>query len=107
MPSYSEWRVAFAKQALADLKARDKLLEGPDLPDCGQLHFLQMACEKLCKAYLCGQGVEPSTLQSSHAYIARTLPIIARQQFAVQVGRRANDRSWMIRAIRSLSRKIE
>ena len=51
------WRIAYAKQALADLHAREKLLEHSELPDCQQLHFLQMACEKLCKAYLCGQGV--------------------------------------------------
>jgi hypothetical protein len=47
--SYHEWRVAYAKQALADLLARERLLEHSDVPECHQLHFLQMACEKLCK----------------------------------------------------------
>jgi hypothetical protein len=34
MISYDEWRIAYAKQAAADLRAREKLLEHPDLPDC-------------------------------------------------------------------------
>jgi hypothetical protein len=107
MVAYSDWRVAYAKQAKADREARDRLLEHSDLPGCQHLHFLRMACEKICKAYLCGQGVDPAMLQTSHAYIAGPLPIIARQQFALQVGQAQKDRSWMIRAIRNLARKIE
>lgn len=107
MISYDNWRVAYAKQALADLHARERLLQDPRMPDCQQLHFLQMACEKLCKAYLCGQGVGPETLRSSHAYVSGTLPIIARQQFAMQSRKAQADRTWVIRAIRVLARKIE
>src|SRR5690554_3120919 len=103
-----EWRIGYAKQALADLRARERLLEHSDLPDCQQLHFLQMACEKVCKAYLCGQGVDPETLRSSHAYISGPLPVIARQQFA-QAGPKDAiiDRTWVLNAIRKLARKIE
>ena len=107
MSSYGDWRVGYAKQALADLRAREKLLEHPELPPCQQLHFLQMACEKVCKAYLCGQGVNPETLRGSHAYISRPLPIIARQQFAVETGKTLASRAWVIKAIRVLARKIE
>lgn len=107
MISYDQWRVAYAKQAIADLRTREKLLEHPDLPDCQQLHFLQMACEKLCKAYLCGQGVDPETLRSSHAYISGPLPIIARQQFAQEARKVQTDRTWVIQALRALPRKIE
>src|SRR6185437_13516789 len=107
MISYHEWRVAYARQALADLRAREKLLKHPEMPDCQQLHFLQMACEKICKAYLCGQGVDPQTLRGSHAYISGPLPIIARQQFAQESRKVHADRTWVIRAIRSLARKIE
>jgi hypothetical protein len=107
MASVSDWRIGYAKQAQADLGAREWLLAKSDLPECQQLHFLQMACEKICKAYLCGLGVSPADLQSSHAYIARQLPIIARQQFATQPGGLHKDRTWMIAAIRVLARKIE
>ena len=107
MISYEEWRIAYAKQALADLLARERLLQHADVPDCQQLHFLQMACEKLCKAYLCGQGVDPETLRGSHAYISGPLPIIARQQYAQETRRVNVDRTWVMKALRSLARKIE
>src|SRR6266513_2554086 len=100
MESFAEWRVAYAKQAKVDLQTRNELLRLPAIPECQQLHFLQMACEKICKAYLCGQGTDPRTLQSSHAYIAGPLPVIARQQFALQSGHAQKGRSWMIGAIR-------
>jgi hypothetical protein len=98
MIDYDDWRRGYAKQALADLRAREALLDRPELPDCQQLHFLQMACEKLCKAYLCGLGVDPQSLQTSHAYITAQLPAIARQQFVP---------GWVTQAIRVLARKIE
>ena len=107
MEQFADWRIAYAKQAKVDLQTRDELLRHPGIPNCQQLHFLQMACEKICKAYLCGQGTDPETLQSSHAYVAGPLPVIARQQFALQSGHVQKDRSWMIAAIRKLARKIE
>jgi hypothetical protein len=39
-----------------------------------------MACEKLAKARLCTQGTAPASLQGSHAYIYKTLPIVIRQE---------------------------
>jgi hypothetical protein len=107
MPSEAAWRVAFAKQAIADLQARERILQHPDLPDCHQLHYLQMACEKICKAHLCARGTDPLSLQTSHAYVARVLPIIARQQFSMRAKKPQKDRSWLIGAIRKLARKIE
>src|SRR5262249_43399085 len=107
MPSHHEWRIAYAKQASADLRGREQLLAMPELPECQHLHFLQMACEKICKAYLCGQGTEPAALQSSHAYIASVLPIIVREQLALKSRHHQKDKSWMVQAIRNLARKIE
>ena len=104
MATLDDWRIAYAKQGQADLLAREQLLENPTLPQCQHLHFLQMACEKICKAYLCGQGSDPDDLRRSHGYISGPLPTIARQMFA----RTPNaDRSWVLRAIRDLARRIE
>jgi hypothetical protein len=50
------------------------------LPRCQKLHFLQMACEKLVKAHLLKGGAQRTDLEQSHAYIAKNLPIIVRQQ---------------------------
>ena len=66
-----------------------------------------MACEKLCKAHLCGQGTDPEALRASHAFIAGPLPVIARQQFALQARGAAGNYEWMVRAIGNLAEKIE
>ena len=44
------WAQAFARQAESDLHVYDVLVTDPSLPACHRLHYLQMACEKLCKA---------------------------------------------------------
>ena len=43
------WAKAFAIQARSDLVAREQLVLGKHLPQCHQLHYLQMAMEKLAK----------------------------------------------------------
>lgn len=107
MSAFHEWRVAYARQALADLRAREKLLQYADIPDCQQLHFLQMACEKLCKAHLCGQGIEPEALRGSHAFISGQLPLIVRYYLSQEGRKTQTGRTWIIPAIRILARKIE
>ena len=101
------WSVAFALQAKADLDARDWLLRNRQLPRCHELHFLQMACEKICKAHLMARpGADPLALQQSHAYITKNLPLIARQSLARQSGRNER-RSHVIESIRALAVQIE
>jgi len=100
------WVRGYARQAQSDLDARDVLARQPDLPQCHQLHFVQMACEKLAKAHLIAGGNDPHALQGSHAYIAKQLPMIANAFLAREAGRLPRD-TWVIRAIRSLARRIE
>jgi hypothetical protein len=76
------WTRAFARQAAADYEAFDRMQEGP-FPDCHRLQFLQMACEKLVKAHLVSRGSDPEIVQTSHAYIAKNLPIVLREQSAL------------------------
>ena len=61
---------------LSDLDARE-ILAGSDAPKCHRLHFLQMAAEKVCKAYLTTSNGH-SNVRKTHAYVAKNLPIIAR-----------------------------
>ena len=107
MASHRDWRLAYARQARADLQGWRILAEARDLPSCEHLHLLQMACEKVCKAHLCGRGTDLADLQRSHAHIAKQLPAIAREQFALQGKQRLRDNTWMIDAIRRLARMIE
>ncbi|HRX84664.1 MAG TPA: hypothetical protein P5572_06545 [Phycisphaerae bacterium] len=104
MPTPEDWRVAFARQARADLAAREQLLANPAIPACQQFHFLQMACEKICKANLFRQGSAEHDLRQSHAYIAKQLPLIAREQLSV---RGKGEPKWFRWAMRRLARQIE
>jgi len=83
MATPSEWGRAFALQADADISAWNYLSDlGDEFPACQHLHFLQMACEKLTKAYLCHNGFDPLKIQSSHAYIRKVLPRILEYELA-------------------------
>jgi hypothetical protein len=79
MATSAEWATGYARQADADFTTFEAL-QSLTIPQCHQLQFLQMACEKLVKAHLCGAGTDPGNLQQSHAYIAGTLPVVLRQQ---------------------------
>ncbi|MDB5310976.1 MAG: hypothetical protein JWO38_5178 [Gemmataceae bacterium] len=87
MPTSDEWARAFAKQARADFDAWNLLQSPLDIPEgasplfrCQKLHFLQMAFEKLAKAHLLKAGSKISDLRQSHAYVAKHIPVIVRQQ---------------------------
>jgi hypothetical protein len=79
MADHAAWAVGYARQAQADFQTFEKLQAMP-VPECHKLQFLQMACEKLVKAHLCSDKADPSGLQTSHAYVAKTLPVVLRQQ---------------------------
>jgi len=100
--SCAAWARAYAIQAKADLDARSALLGAEDVPVCQQLHFLQMAAEKVAKAHRCWGGTPPEELQSSHAYAARVIPIIAKQRFKGDVSQ-----AHVLQTIRDLAREIE
>lgn len=54
MPSSREvWASAFAVQSQSDWQVYDRLTAEPQIPVCHKLHYLQMACEKIAKAYRC------------------------------------------------------
>jgi hypothetical protein len=98
---------AFALEAQADFKAHE-LLAASSLPDCQQLHFLQMACEKVCKAHLFLKQSDPLHVESSHAYIGSVLPLLIRQMLLSQVNVIANkDASVIVQNAKSLCREIE
>ncbi len=101
------WDRAFAIQAEADLQTYKCLQGHRDVPMCHKLHFLQMACEKLCKAHLCKAGSDPVALQSSHRYIGKNLPVVVKQQLA-RLDRKVVGRDgYPMNQIRQLAREIE
>ena len=75
MAGKAAWAVGYARQAQADFQTFEKLQFMP-VPEFHELQFLQMACEKLVKAHLCSANADPSDLQTSHGYVAGTLPVV-------------------------------
>lgn len=99
-----DWARAYAKQALSDLEARETLARA-NSHKCHRLHFLQMAAEKVCKAHLTmANGHE--NVRRTHAYVARNLPILARQFYPTINDNNAISR-WEISEIRRLAHEIE
>jgi hypothetical protein len=101
--SDQDWASAYAKQALSDLDAREKL-ESRGADKCHRLHFLQMAAEKLCKAYLTASNGH-NKIRKTHAYIERNLPIIARNFY--RAANNAGIPAWEISEIRKIARQVE
>jgi len=102
-----KWQVAFARQSQADFEAWQHLEAASDVAACEKLHMLQMACEKLTKAHLCSSGSDPDEIQSSHAYVAKNLPVIARHQFAIRTGKQPAKYDERLRNIKLLAQEIE
>lgn len=99
-----EWARSYARQALSDLRARETLVRA-NAEKCHRLHFLQMAAEKACKAYLTVKNGH-NNVRKSHAYVARNLPIIARQFYAVINPDRKQARR-QVSEIKQLAHEIE
>lgn len=106
MATNAEWSHGYARQADADFKLFQELESTSSVEMCHKLQFLQMACEKLVKSHLCGEGIDPNTLQTSHAYVANTLPVVLRQA-AIALNFKGKHARWVLQHARHLSHEIE
>ncbi len=106
MATNDEWAIGYARQAGADFATYLELQGNRSVPQCHKLQFLQMACEKLMKAQLIKGGNDPQELQSSHAYIAGTLPIVIRQQLILS-GTGTHNAAWNMSHARLIANEIE
>jgi hypothetical protein len=97
-----DWARGYARQALADLRAREVLVRA-GAEKCHRLHFLQMAAEKTCKAHLIQGG---NDVKNRHAYVASNLPVLARHFYSMIHG--DNEISqWELSEIKRLASEIE
>ena len=108
MSEPADWALAFARQARADFKAWELYGLYPEAvaEECHKLLFLQMACEKLCKAYLIRTGARPEDLQTSHGYIANPLPVVIRREI-IDSGQNPNRMQGVLGLVRHLAGEIE
>jgi len=107
VPTADQWTRAFARQARADLDTYDACCRTPAIAECHALHMLQMACEKAAKAHLCDTGADPIQVQASHAYTAKVLPLVIRDQIERLGPADAKRLRWVSRSVRPLAREIE
>jgi hypothetical protein len=101
--SDQNWASSYARQALSDLNAREVLVD-TKVEKCHRLHFLQMAAEKACKAYLTRANGHDN-VRRSHAVVKRNLPIIARQFYSANPNR--DQARMQVAAINRLAKQIE
>jgi hypothetical protein len=101
-----DWSKAYGRQAHADFDTWRLFQIHDAVPECHNLQFLQMACEKLTKAHLCSTSSNPKRLQASHAYIAKNLPIIIRQQIP-HSSISLKNAAWLIHHSKHLAYEIE
>lgn len=74
MPSREEWAVAYHRQGRSDWTLFVELQGRADMPACHALHFLQMATEKLAKAYrFRDSSADADALLTSHVGFPRFL----------------------------------
>lgn len=108
MSSPAEWIGGYARQADVDLKAWELYEKYPEAvaTGCHKLLFLQMACEKLCKAHLISNDTPAQALQTSHAYIAKVLPVVIERQI-LDMRQNLSGMMGVMRHVRHLANEIE
>src|SRR5512145_1086931 len=108
-PSREAWASAFALQSRSDWQVYNLLAGESHLADCHELHYLQMACEKIAKAYRCrGTSADLEDLLSRHVGFAKFMSgFLASPSIKdAYKGRDAQLRE-ISRFARSLAREIE
>jgi len=106
MATAEEWAKGYVRQANADFRRFQFLQSDGAVAECHKLQFLQMACEKLVKAHLCATGTPPEFVQTSHAYIEKTLPIVLRQKL-VEHRLPAKKATELLKFVKRLAGEIE
>jgi hypothetical protein len=106
MATPTQWARGYARQAHADFYAWQAVEPDEDVQPCHRMLFLQMACEKLCKARLILGGTPPEALQTSHGYVANPLPLVIRAQLEF-MGENLRNRAGLLNFTRHLAAEIE
>ncbi len=97
---------AFIRQARSDRNVHRLLLASKDVEACHALHYLQMTCEKLAKAYRLRDTKAPvDDLVRSHAGFAKFVGAYMTVTLKRQLP--SNQLAALIRAARKLAREIE
>jgi hypothetical protein len=109
MSNSDEWAHEFARQADADLHALELFEEFATISaaECHKLLFLQMACEKMCKAFVLQANLhQAEDVRTSHGFIRKHLPTIVKQEMSYGL-QNLKRLKWAYEKIRALAKEIE
>lgn len=108
-PPRNAWATAFAAQSQSDWEVYKILSAEPYIPVCHSLHYLQMACEKIAKAYRCRDTSAPlDDLLSRHVGFAKFMSsFLGSPSMKKAYGRRNAQRLVLTQVARTLAREIE
>ncbi len=109
-PSRNDWAQAFANQARSDWEIYVVLEAHPtSLPRCHALHHLQMACEKIAKAYrLRDTQCSPSEVMRFHTGVDKFINLwFASPTAAVLYAGRSSQHRYARTECQRIAREIE
>ena len=106
MASAHDWADGFARQADADFRAWELYELHSEALAAPKLLFLQMACEKLCKAHMIRSGTNPDDVATTHRVVAKNLPLVIREEM---IWRKSDAKAIknIMRHLRHLAQEIE
>jgi len=101
------WSEVFLTQARSDWDVSEHLKE-TSLPTCHMLHYLQMATEKLAKAYLLAGPTDIKSVRSTHRAVTRFLQLLSRNEgLREEMGMKPRQLRTYVQQILPLAHKIE
>jgi len=101
------WSKVFLEQASSDWQVYEHL-KGTHFPNCHALHYLQMATEKLAKAYLLVIPTESQSVLSTHKGLTRFLRNVSRNSgLQNEMGMQAKQLQAHIRQLLPLASEVE
>jgi len=108
-PSRLDWAEAYARQGASDFRLYKQWLVIDDIPVCHKLHYLQMASEKLAKAYLLRySSASEELLRTSH----KAFPVFIQAYYSsIRVRQSYRGRTAQLTSVRTgvhnIAREIE
>jgi hypothetical protein len=108
-PTREEWAEAYWRQSKSDWDAFTKLFAETSILNCTALHFLQMAGEKIAKAYrFRDTKADVDTLLTSHVALSKFMAgfLFSPEVSSEFVGRKAQFRR-VVSSVKSLAREVE
>jgi hypothetical protein len=103
-PRRDEWALAYAKQSRSDFAVFRLLSGSASVEECHRLHSLQMACEKIAKAYrFRDTDTSDERLTTEHVAFSQ---FIESYLGSADIKMRYRDRVAQLREVRKVARKL-